>query len=85
MRIVGRNIAVEGGEIDLCAMDGRSRVVVEVRATTGAGDPIDAIGPDKRDHVEALAIRSGARRVDFVGERLGDAAFDVHWVPGNTL
>lgn len=82
MRIVGRNVAVGRGEIDLCAFDERTRVVVEVRTVTGSGDAIDAVGNDKRDHVGALAARAGAQRVDLVGIRLGAAAIEVHWVPG---
>ena len=83
MRVLGSNVAVDGGEIDLCALDGAARVVVEVRAITGDGDPIDAIGSEKRKHVESLAIRFGAERVDFVGVRLGASTVDVHWLPGD--
>ncbi|MFZ0013067.1 MAG: YraN family protein [Acidimicrobiia bacterium] len=77
-----RNLAVDGGEIDIVARDGASRVVVEVRTITGPGDPIDAVGRSKRAHVASLAAQVGARRVDFVGVALRADAIEVHWVPG---
>lgn len=79
---VARNVEVPGGEIDILTRDGRERVAVEVRARSGPGDPIDAIDPSKRARVIRLAARAGADRVDLVGVRLGDAAAEIHWVPG---
>ena len=83
MRIVGRNVDIDGGEIDLCALDSGVRVAVEVRTVSGGADPIDAIDREKRERVERLAIRMGAQRVDLIGIRLGDSGIDVHWVPGD--
>ncbi len=80
--MVARNVAVSGGEIDLVAFDGRTRVAVEVRTVTGAYDPIDAIDPAKRRRVRALASRAGASRVDFVGVGLRESSIDIHWLPG---
>jgi putative endonuclease len=82
LEIVGRNLMVGRGEIDLLAIDGETRVVVEVRAITGSGDPVDAIDPAKRRRVRRLAGQVGAGRVDFLGIRIGSDDVTVHWVPG---
>lgn len=81
LRVMGHNLKVEGGEIDLLAMDGRQRVVVEVRSRIGGGDPIDAADNLKRVRVAGLAADIGADRVDIVGVRFGADGVDVHWVP----
>ncbi|MFQ5523483.1 MAG: YraN family protein [Acidimicrobiia bacterium] len=82
LTVVGTNLAVGRGEIDLLARDGRRRVAVEVRTRTGGGDPIDAADHEKRRQVRRLAARIGAGRVDFIGVRLAPDHFEVHWVPG---
>ena len=80
--VVGHNVKVGRGELDLLALDRGRRVVVEVRAITADRDPIDAIGPDKRRHVKRLAGAAGASRVDFLGVRIGPDDVEIHWVPG---
>jgi len=80
--VVARNVELRRGELDLLAVDGEFRVVIEVRTITGQGDPIDAVGPAKRRRVTALARRIGATRVDFLGVRIGPQEVLVHWVPG---
>jgi putative endonuclease len=80
--VVGRNFQVGRGELDLLALDGGQRVVVEVRAITADRDPIDAIGWGKRRRVTRLAGAVGASRVDFLGVRIGVDDVVVHWVPG---
>jgi putative endonuclease len=80
--VLAHNVEVRRGELDLLAVDGDVRVVVEVRTITGRGDPIDAVGPAKRRRVTALASRIGATRVDFLGVRIGPQEVLVHWVPG---
>jgi len=79
---VARNLAVDGGEIDIVATDSTTRVAIEVRTVTGDGDPIDAVDPTKRAHVRRLAGRVGARRVDFLGVGFRSWGVEVHWVPG---
>ncbi len=64
------------------AVDRGQRVAVEVRAITGDGEPIDAIGSVKRRKVGRLARHTGATRVDFVGIRIEPDAVVFHWVPG---
>lgn len=71
-----------GGELDIVATDGSTRVVVEVRSVTGPGDPIDAITTSKRRHVRRLATHVRASRTDFVGVAIGERGLTVHWVPG---
>ena len=82
LNVLAHNVEVRRGELDLLAVDGDVRVVVEVRTITGQGDPIDAVGPAKRRRVTALARRIGATRVDFLGVRIGPQDVLVHWVPG---
>lgn len=80
--ITGSNVDIAGGELDLIAMDGPTRVAVEVRASRGRTDPIDAVDNAKRRHVQRIAARAGAGRVDIVGIGLGEHGIDVHWLPG---
>ncbi len=76
------NRAVPGGEIDILARDGRTRVAVEVRTTTGRSDPIDALDDSKRWRVARLGAVAGADRVDLLGVGIGLEGLDIHWVPG---
>lgn len=80
--VVARNVGVGRGEVDILALDGREKVVVEVRAITGDTDPIDAVGATKRRRVQRLAGRMGADRADFLGIRFAERDVVVHWVPG---
>ena len=82
MELVGHNLEVDGGEIDLVMMDGPVKVAVEVRAVTGEGDPIDAVGAGKRERVRRLAARAGISRVDCVGIGFRSWGVEVHWLPG---
>jgi putative endonuclease len=83
LTVVARNVEVGSrGEVDLLAVDRGTRVAIEVRAITGDGDPVDAIGRAKRRRVTRLAGAVGASRVDFLGVRLGSDDVVVHWVPG---
>jgi putative endonuclease len=82
VEVVGRNIEVPGGELDLLALDEGQRLAVEVRTRVGGGDPIDAVGYEKRRHVRRLASSVGAARTDLVGVRVSVGSVDVHWVPG---
>jgi putative endonuclease len=82
LTVLARNVRVDGGEIDLLALDSGARVAVEVRTITGSGDPVDAVGHGKRRRVRRLGSRAGAVRVDFLGVRLGRDDVVVHWVPG---
>lgn len=56
-RIVGRNVRVPGGEIDVIAKDGDVVVFVEVKARTSAsfGSALAAVDARKRRKLRALA------------------------------
>jgi putative endonuclease len=82
LKVVARNVEVDGGELDLLAVDHGTRVAVEVRTVTSGDDPIDAVGPMKRRRVRSLAARVRASRVDFLGVRLDGDGVTIHWVPG---
>lgn len=82
LRIVARNVEVDGGELDLLALDGASRVAVEVRSVTGAEDPLGAFGNRKAAQVARLARRVGAHRVDLVAIHLDADAAEMRWVKG---
>ncbi|HEX6300749.1 MAG TPA: YraN family protein [Acidimicrobiia bacterium] len=76
------NVEIDGGELDLLMSDNGTKVAVEVRTVTGAGDPIDAVDLGKRSHVARLAGKVGASRVDYLCIGLRPWGVEVHWVPG---
>ncbi len=80
--LLAQNVVVDGGEIDLLALDGRTRVAVEVRAISGPGDPIEAVDAAKRRRVTRLGRLAGAGRVDFIGIAFRPWGFELHWLPG---
>jgi putative endonuclease len=59
-RIVGRNVRLPSGELDLVALDGRTLVFVEVKAgrvgaALGPERPADAVGAKKQSRLRRLA------------------------------
>ena len=56
-RIVGRNVRLPGGEIDIIARDGDTVVFVEVKARANAtyGSAVGAVGTRKRATLRAVA------------------------------
>jgi putative endonuclease len=56
-RIVGRNVRLPGGEIDVIARDGDTVVFVEVKARAGNsyGSAVHAVDPRKRSTLRAIA------------------------------
>jgi putative endonuclease len=92
-RIVGRNVRLSSGELDLVAVEGRTLVFVEVKAgragtTRGPELPAHAVGPRKQLKLrrlarEWIAERRGpsgvaSYRFDVVGVRLGpDGLADI--------
>jgi putative endonuclease len=79
-RIVGRNVRLPSGELDLVALDGSTLVFVEVKAgragtTRGPEHPVHAVGRRKQ-----LKLRQLAR--EWIAERRGPSGvsgyrFDV--------
>jgi putative endonuclease len=58
--IVGRNVRLPSGELDLVALDGRTLVFVEVKAgrlgaSLGPEQPAHAVGPRKQRKLRRLA------------------------------
>lgn len=87
-QIVGRNVTVGGGEIDLLVRFGSAYVAVEVK-TIGPGaiatDPGDRLSETKLRQVRSLAARIDAAvvaRIDFVGVRLTASGAVVTWRTG---
>jgi putative endonuclease len=79
-RIVGRNVRLPSGELDIVALDGSTLVFVEVKAGRAAA----AIGPERPAHAvgrrKQLKLRRLAR--EWIWERRGpsgvaDYRFDV--------
>lgn len=82
LQLVARNVAVAGGELDILAQDGATRVAVEVRSITGSGDPMQAFDAAKERQVARLGRMAGAQRIDVVAVHLDDEAAEIRWVRG---
>lgn len=80
-RVVGRNVAIGRGEIDLVAGEGGALFAVEVKTGTRAGDdhPRWNFTDRKADQVARLARSIGIRRVDLVTVVVGADGVDLEW------
>jgi Holliday junction resolvase-like predicted endonuclease len=84
VRVVGRNLIVGRGEIDVLALIDGIRSVVEIRSVRQGReliDPISLFDVAKARQVRGLAVGVGARRVDLVTVSFSPAGVDVHWLP----
>ena len=83
-RVLESNTTVDGDEIDLVVMDGRDRVVVEVKSTTGTDDPLEAVDDHKWSRIEraASAYPRTITRIDLVGVREGPNGVSITWLRG---
>jgi Holliday junction resolvase-like predicted endonuclease len=84
VRVVGRNLIVGRGEIDVLALIDGIRSVVEIRSVRQGReliDPISLFDVAKARQVRGLAVEVGARRVDLVTVSFSPAGVDVHWLP----
>lgn len=85
-RVLGRNLTVPGGEIDILARIGGVPTVVEVRSIVAepgplAPDPISALSDAKVALVRRHAARlGGVGRIDLMAIRFWSAGADVHWL-----
>lgn len=83
VRVLGRNIRVGRGEVDLVAADRRGRFVVEVK--TGMEKPGEHprwnFTDRKARQVTRMAGSLGIRRVDLVTVVIGDDGVGVEWHP----
>ncbi len=82
--ITERNVAVGGGELDIVGRRGSTRVVFEVRAITGQGDPVHAYDSVKAEQVERLAglIQPPCDRIDLVAVALRSSGVEFTWLRG---
>jgi putative endonuclease len=76
--LLGRNVRVGRGELDIVARRGRVLAFIEVKARRGTacGMPEDAVGPRKRRQVARLAELWLACR-PWALEAIDDVRFDV--------
>lgn len=79
-RVVGRNVGLPSGELDIVALDGRTLVFVEVKA----GRAGTALGPEKPAHAVGYRKQRKLRRLarEWIAERRGPSGvagyrFDV--------
>ncbi len=77
-RIVGTNIRLPGGELDLVARRGRVLVFVEIKARADDAVLAEAIAPRQWQRIAAAAEQFVARRPGYAGlDRRFDALFLV--------
>ncbi len=83
IRVLGRNIRVGRGEVDLIAADRRGRFVVEVKSGMEAPDehPRWNFTDRKARQVVRMARSLGIRRVDLVTVVVGKDGVGVEWHP----
>ena len=80
--VLGRNLRIGRGEIDLVIEHQGERAVVEVKATSaGGGDPSYHFNSAKRRQVERLARSLGVFRVDYVGIEISASGATIRWLP----
>ncbi len=83
IRIVDRNVRVGRAELDLIALDGGGRFVVEVKCGTGGDDdhPRWHFTEEKAQTVVRAARRLRLRRIDLVTVVVGRHGVDIEWFP----
>ncbi len=82
--MLARNLIVGRGEIDILAVIGGMRSVVEVRSVRQGQEPVDPLGSfDERKsrQVRYLAGRLGVGRVDLIAVSFSPGGVDLHWLP----
>jgi Holliday junction resolvase-like predicted endonuclease len=86
--ILGRNLVLDPGEIDILARIDGERTVVEVRSTRARRDAtwppaqaFSAFDYQKAQQVRRVARFHRCRRVDVITVRFHERGFDLHWVP----
>jgi putative endonuclease len=85
-RVLGRNVRVGRGELDIIARRGDVLAFVEVKARRSDtfGSPEDAVSPRKRRQVARLAELWLAAR-PWALERVADVRFDIVAVDATTV
>ena len=83
-KVIARNLKVGRGEIDVLAMIGGTRSVIEVRSVRQGAQPVDplaAFDHEKARRVRGLAGLVRAGRVDLITVSFSAAGVDLHWLP----
>ncbi len=85
-QILGRNVRVGRGEIDIHARVDGANVAVEVKTVIGLDHSVDAIRQLSRKKAEtvrryAAGLVPPAYRVDLVAVTVRRRIVDIHWVP----
>ncbi|MCE2528937.1 MAG: YraN family protein [Acidimicrobiia bacterium] len=83
VRVLGRNIRIGRGELDLIAVDRAGRFVVEVKSGTETLDehPRWNFTDRKARQVVRMARSLGIRRVDLVTVVVGEDGVEIEWYP----
>lgn len=81
-RILGRDLRLPGGEIDILAVRGRTLVVVEVKSRTGEGAAVEALQPRQQARIARAAQAWLAGRPALARHRV---RFDVILFTGRLL
>ena len=81
--IIGRQVRLPHGELDLVAVDGETVVFVEVKTRRGEerGRPDEAVGPAKQRKLTALAV-AYLRRHELLDQPARFDVIAVHWPSG---
>ena len=73
LRVIGRNLRIAGGELDVVALDGRTLVVVEVKTSSvdTPSDPLERMSAEKIRVLNraALALVKSQRQLELDGWR----------------
>lgn len=77
-KILGRNIRVGRGEIDLLAEFEGVRTVIEVRSTTGVEPPSLRFDRAKASQVRTLARSLRASRIEVIAIRYTPTGVEIH-------
>jgi Holliday junction resolvase-like predicted endonuclease len=81
-RILGTNVRLRTGEIDLLVTRDGRRSVVEVKTALGGGSPIDRVDDAKHARLWELARHVGADGVFLVEVRVTPSGARIAWSPG---
>ncbi|MGH8957874.1 MAG: YraN family protein, partial [Acidimicrobiia bacterium] len=86
--ILGRNLVLAPGEIDILTRIDGERTLVEVRSTRSRPDstwlpahPMAAFDYQKAQQVRKVARFSRCPRIDVITVRFHKYGIDLHWVP----
>jgi putative endonuclease len=84
MRVVGMNVFVERHEIDIIYRGDDGLVAVEVKTTTGAGEPFDALTDQKMRRLQRAVAGYGQPIValDAIGVVFRQSGAEIRWLRG---